>query len=186
MCCCCWYSWDGSYTKLKPNSHSTQDNVNTQKASHWLPSLLVFQNPESLDSSIQSTLSALFPPFEATASIVLSQLFRTIEERYHGDALQCLLDFLIPSKHLLESVQQAACVSINTFQCIQLHFLLEYVACAHIFWLSIRCTGTHSYCMSRFTALCYSVRISRKGSALWGSGQRVWATVRSSFENLNI
>uniref|UniRef100_A0A3Q2YVQ1 Quattro n=1 Tax=Hippocampus comes TaxID=109280 RepID=A0A3Q2YVQ1_HIPCM len=68
-------------------------------------------NPESLDSSIQSALSALFPPFEATASIVLSQLFRTIEERYHGDALQCLLDFLIPSKHLLESVQQAACVS---------------------------------------------------------------------------
>ncbi|KAM8868261.1 quattro isoform 2-T2 [Synchiropus picturatus] len=66
-------------------------------------------NPESLESSIQGALSALFPPFEATAPIVLSQLFRTIEEHYHGDALQCLLDFLIPSKHLLESVQQAAC-----------------------------------------------------------------------------
>uniref|UniRef100_A0A1A8DES5 Quattro n=1 Tax=Nothobranchius kadleci TaxID=1051664 RepID=A0A1A8DES5_NOTKA len=65
-------------------------------------------NPESLELSIQSALSALFPPFEATAPIVLSQLFRTIDERYHGDALQCLLDFLIPSKHLLESVQQAA------------------------------------------------------------------------------
>lgn len=81
------------------------------------------QNPESLDSSIQSALSALFPPFEVTAPIVLSQLFRSIEERYHGDALQCLLDFLIPSKHLLESVQQAACVSINTFKHIHLHLL---------------------------------------------------------------
>ncbi|XP_033939106.1 quattro isoform X2 [Pseudochaenichthys georgianus] len=76
-------------------------------------------NPESLDSSIQSTLSALFPPFEATAPIVLCQLFRTIEERYYGDALQCLLDFLIPSKHLLESVQQAACAGYSdvVFRC---------------------------------------------------------------------
>ncbi|XP_026162638.1 quattro isoform X2 [Mastacembelus armatus] len=76
-------------------------------------------NPESLDSSIQSALSALFLPFEATAPIVLSQLFRTIEERYHGDALQCLLDFLIPSKHLLESVQQAACACYSdvVFRC---------------------------------------------------------------------
>ncbi|XP_072238645.1 quattro isoform X2 [Leuresthes tenuis] len=76
-------------------------------------------NPESLDLSIQSALSALFPPFEATAPIVLSQLFRTIDERYHGDALQCLLDFLIPSKHLLESVQQAACAGYSdvVFRC---------------------------------------------------------------------
>ncbi|XP_061689279.1 quattro [Syngnathoides biaculeatus] len=76
-------------------------------------------NPESLDSSIQSALSALYPPFEATAPIILSQLFRTIEERYHGDALQCLLDFLIPSKHLLESVQQAACAGYSdvVFRC---------------------------------------------------------------------
>ncbi|XP_068615187.1 pleckstrin homology domain-containing family G member 4B-like [Brachionichthys hirsutus] len=76
-------------------------------------------NPDSLDSSIQSTLSALFPPFEATAPVVLGQLFRSIEERYHGDALQCLLDFLIPSKHLLESVQQAACAGYSDvlFRC---------------------------------------------------------------------
>lgn len=76
-------------------------------------------NPESLDVSIQSALSALFPPFEATAPIVLSQLFRSIEERYHGDALQCLLDFLIPAKHLLESVQQAACAEYSdvVFRC---------------------------------------------------------------------
>ncbi|XP_057701737.1 uncharacterized protein LOC130921638 [Corythoichthys intestinalis] len=76
-------------------------------------------NPESLDSSIQSALSALYPPFDVTAPIVISQLFRTIEERYHGDALQCLLDFLIPSKHLLESVQQAACAGYSdvVFRC---------------------------------------------------------------------
>ncbi|KAK5615048.1 hypothetical protein CRENBAI_006550 [Crenichthys baileyi] len=77
------------------------------------------ENPESLDLSIQSALSALFPPFEATAPIVLSQLFRTIDDRYHGDALQCLLDFLIPSKHLLESVQQDACSGYSdvVFRC---------------------------------------------------------------------
>ncbi|XP_052450678.1 pleckstrin homology domain-containing family G member 4B isoform X1 [Carassius gibelio] len=66
-------------------------------------------NPDSLDSSIQSCLSALYPPFEVTASTVLSQLFQVIEGRFHGDALQCLSDFLIPAKHLLESVQRAAC-----------------------------------------------------------------------------
>ncbi|KAI4883065.1 hypothetical protein NFI96_029356 [Prochilodus magdalenae] len=77
------------------------------------------ENPSSLDWSIQSTLSSLFPPFEATAPTVLSQLFRTIEERYHGDALQCLLDYLIPAKHILESVQQAACAEYSDvlFRC---------------------------------------------------------------------
>ncbi|XP_028854928.1 quattro isoform X2 [Denticeps clupeoides] len=76
-------------------------------------------NPSSLDWSIQNTLSSLFPPFEATAPTVLSQLFRTIEERFHGDALQCLLDFLIPAKHILESVQQAACAGYSDvlFRC---------------------------------------------------------------------
>ncbi|XP_030634056.1 quattro [Chanos chanos] len=77
------------------------------------------KNASSLDWSIQSALSSLYPPFEATAPTVLSQLFRTIEERYHGDALQCLLDFLIPTKHILESVQQAACCAYSdvVFRC---------------------------------------------------------------------
>uniref|UniRef100_A0A674CUD2 Si:dkey-65j6.2 n=1 Tax=Salmo trutta TaxID=8032 RepID=A0A674CUD2_SALTR len=76
-------------------------------------------NPESLDRSIQNTLSVLYPPFEATAPTVLSQLFQVIEERYQGDALKCLLDFLITAKHILESVQQAACAQYSdvVFRC---------------------------------------------------------------------
>ncbi|XP_058260067.1 quattro isoform X2 [Hemibagrus wyckioides] len=77
------------------------------------------QTSSSLDWSIQSALSSLYPPFEATAPTVLSQLFRTIEARYQGDALQCFLDYLIPAKHILESVQQAACAEYSDvlFQC---------------------------------------------------------------------
>lgn len=48
-----------------------------------------------------------------TVPTVLDQLFQVIDGRYHGDALQCLTDFLIPARHLLEAVQQAACVSVR-------------------------------------------------------------------------
>ncbi|XP_062872163.1 uncharacterized protein KIAA1755 homolog [Trichomycterus rosablanca] len=78
-------------------------------------------NPDfySLDFSIQSCLSGLYLPFEATAPTVLSQLFDLIEAHYGGDSLRCLIDFLIPARQLLERVQQAACASYSDviFRC---------------------------------------------------------------------
>uniref|UniRef100_H3D374 Uncharacterized protein n=1 Tax=Tetraodon nigroviridis TaxID=99883 RepID=H3D374_TETNG len=70
-------------------------------------------NLDCLESSIQNLLSVLYPPFEATAPTLLSQLFQIIEGRYEGDALRCLLDFLVPAKHILDTVQQAACAQYS-------------------------------------------------------------------------
>ncbi|XP_053706200.1 uncharacterized protein LOC128750072 isoform X1 [Synchiropus splendidus] len=70
-------------------------------------------NPETLEGSIQSVLSVLYPPFESTAPVLLSQLFQVIDSRYQGDALKCLLDFLVPAKHILDTVQQAACAQYS-------------------------------------------------------------------------
>uniref|UniRef100_A0A3Q2NQ83 Uncharacterized LOC105936417 n=1 Tax=Fundulus heteroclitus TaxID=8078 RepID=A0A3Q2NQ83_FUNHE len=70
-------------------------------------------NLDSVEGSIQNLLSALYPPFEATAPTLLSQLFQLIDSRYQRDALRCYLDFLVPAKHILETVQQAACAQYS-------------------------------------------------------------------------
>lgn len=69
------------------------------------------QDPPSLDAAIQHALAGLYPPFEATASTILGQVFRLLDSDFQGDGLNFLLDFLIPAKRLCEQVREVACVS---------------------------------------------------------------------------
>nr|XP_032833268.1 uncharacterized protein LOC116955990 [Petromyzon marinus] len=66
---------------------------------------------KSLDACVEGVLSSLYPPFEFTAPTLLGQVFSVWEQSFHGDALQYLVSFLIPAKHLLQSLQLSACAN---------------------------------------------------------------------------
>ncbi|AWP01017.1 putative puratrophin-1-like [Scophthalmus maximus] len=77
--------------------------------------LLAEEGPdsESLDRSIQKSLCDLYPPFQDTSPTVLCQVISVVDGCYRGDALHFLFHFLLPAKHLLQTLQQHACLQYS-------------------------------------------------------------------------
>lgn len=71
--------------------------------------------PQSVEDCLQSTLSSLYPPFEVTAPTLLTQVFSLLERTYREDPLRYTLEFLIPAKKILQTVQHQACSQYSGF-----------------------------------------------------------------------